>query len=89
MKRLAALPLLLLLSACVTARPVTAHFPEAPDTLKEPCEELRTLARDAKLSDLMITITENYVRYHECKRKNQGWLEWYNEQKAIYDAATK
>lgn len=69
--------------------PVTPTFPARPATLQENCDSLKKLADDAKLSDLMITITENYMRYHECKRKNQGWNEWYDEQKKIYDAAGK
>lgn len=80
---------ILLLSSCAHVVPVTAKFPNIPPALTEDCGELFTLAQDAKLSDLMITITMNYMKFHECKRKNQAWTDWYKEQKAIHDAITK
>jgi hypothetical protein len=77
------------LMGCKTVEPVTYNFPTAPKIIMEPCEELNVLARDAQLSDLMITITMNYMKYHECKNKNQGWIDWYNEQRRLYEEATK
>lgn len=79
----------LFLVGCKTVEPSTYNFPTAPNIILEPCEELATLANDAKLSDLMITITMNYMKYHECKSKNQGWIDWYNEQRRLFEEATK
>lgn len=78
----------LLLTGCTTV-PISPDFPTAPEILMEDCTRLKTLATDAKLSDVMIAITENYMLYHECSRKNEGWHEWYTEQKAIYEKAAK
>jgi hypothetical protein len=80
---------ILLLSGCATtAVPVTVKFPTAPETLIEDCPPLNTLPEGAKLSDLMRTDVKNMVQYHECSRKNKGWVEWYNQQKQIFEQAT-
>jgi len=91
MKKLLLVPItaLIMLSACKTTVPVTMAFPEAPPEITTPCEDLALLADNAKLSDLMATVTANYVKYHTCKAHDQGWIDWYNQQKAIFDAATK
>jgi hypothetical protein len=89
MKKLLILPLVLLSGCAVHVEPVTARFPDAPNILKEPCPELDTLAQDAQLSDLMIVITMNYMKSHECRRKVEGWNEWHTKQKAIFEEATK
>lgn len=69
--------------------PVTAAFPEAPDQVKEECVKLSLLNKGAQLSDVMITITENYMKYHDCSAKVKGWNQWYIEQKKIFEDATK
>lgn len=89
MKKVLAIIGLMMLSGCSMLFPVSPEFPEAPKTLKEKCGPLNTLKDDAKLSDLMITITQNYMKYHDCSIKNDSWNEWYDEQKKIYDSATK
>lgn len=90
MKKLLILPLILVLSGCVhKAVPITPKFPTAPELLLEKCPSLNTLPDDAKLSDLMRTDIKNMVQYHECSHKNKAWVEWYTEQKAIFEAASK
>lgn len=88
MKKLSLIILVLFLAGCRTV-PVTPDFPTAPELLLEQCPTLKTLGPDAKLSTLMLTITENYMLYHDCARKNKAWNEWYTEQKAIYEKAGK
>lgn len=88
-KKLAVILCVIVLSGCSFFVPVVPKFPNAPDMLKEECDPLTTLKDGAKLSDVMITITQNYMKYHECKRRNQGWREWYEDQKKIYEEATK
>lgn len=89
MKKYLMIPCVLLLTGCATtAVPVAPKFPTAPDILMEECEGLMRLESGAKLSNVMITITENYMRYHECARKNKAWAEWYKEQKALFEKAT-
>jgi hypothetical protein len=78
--------LVLLLSACSTTVPVTAKFPAAPGTLvQEPCQELKKLNDEAKLSDVAKTVTVNYSEYYMCAVKLEAWQRWYKEQKVIYE----
>lgn len=79
----------LILSACVHKLPVTSEFPTAPTELKEECPKLDVLKNGVTLSEVMITITLNYMKYHECKLKNKTWIEWYEKQKKIHEDATK
>lgn len=78
--------LLLLMVGCSTAVPITAKFPEAPETLMKPCPQLEKTTEDAKLSDIAKTITNNYTTYYECAVKNDGWIEWYKIQKNIFES---
>jgi hypothetical protein len=78
--------LLTLLIGCSTTVPVTAKFPEVPEKLMKKCPQLEKLENDAKLSDISKTITINYSTYYECAVKNDGWLEWYNIQKNIFES---
>jgi hypothetical protein len=78
--------LLLGLSGCSTAVPVTVKFPEAPDVLLIPAPALKPLAADKhQLSDLLENINENYGTYYEIREKLQAWQYWYKTQKNIYD----
>jgi hypothetical protein len=76
---------LLLLTGCSTVVPVKAKFPEAPEILLEKCSILKKVNDDDKLSDLSKVIVTNYTNYHICSMKNDGWIEWYNTQKKIYE----
>jgi len=88
-KNLMLLPLVLLSGCAITAVPVAPKFPEAPATLLEKCAALKEVAEDASLTDFTKIVVENYILYHECSRKVEGWNEWYNKQKAIFEEATK
>jgi hypothetical protein len=88
-KKLLILPLLLLSGCAVHVEPVTAKFPEAPATLQEKCADLKEVAEGASLTDFTKIVVENYILYHECSRKVEGWHEWYTKQKAIFEEATK
>lgn len=80
----------MLLSGCaVHVEPVTPKFPEAPATLLEKCEDLKEVTSGASLTDFTKIVVENYILYHECSRKVEGWHEWYSKQKAIFEVATK
>jgi hypothetical protein len=88
-KKLMLLPLVLLSGCAITAVPVAPKFPEAPATLLQKCEALKEVAEDASLTDFTKIVVENYILYHECSRKVEGWHEWYTKQKAIFEEATK
>ncbi len=79
----------LLLAGCATTVPVTVSFPEAPATLQEKCEDLKEVDQDATISEFTTVVVKNYVLYHECSRKVEGWQEWYTKQKAIFEKASK
>jgi hypothetical protein len=78
--------LLLLLVGCSTVVPLTAKFPEAPNTLMKTCPQLEKAKEDAALSDITKTITNNYTTYYECAVKNDAWIEWYQKQKIIFES---
>ena len=75
-----------MLTGCSTTVPVTAKFPVTPERLLVKCPQLEKLENDAKLSDISKTITINYSTYYECAVKNDGWIEWYNIQKNIFES---
>lgn len=80
------LSLILLLSGCATkVAPIVVKFPQAPATLLEKCPTLNTLPEDSKLSDVAKTVTQNYTLYHECVIKHDAWIDWYQQQKEIFD----
>lgn len=83
------LPLFLLAGCGITAQPLHPSFPEAPATLQEKCAELKEATEGMTLTEFTKIVVENYVLYHECSRKVEGWQEWYARQRAIFEAATK
>ena len=86
MKALIILSLLVVLSGCSTTVPVKPKFPESVPSLMEPCPELKQIpAETTKLSETLSVVTKNYGSYHECSAKVNTWIEWYVEQKKIYD----
>ena len=75
------------LVACSTPVPVKPKFPEVPQALKEKCENLRKIEGDkVAITEMLKVIVKNYALYYECSTKVEGWQEWYNEQKKIYES---
>jgi len=82
--------LVLALTGCSTAVPVTAKFPDAPGRLAtERCPNLQKLKDDARLSDVARTVTINYSTYYECAVKADAWQEWYEIQRRIFEGVAK
>jgi hypothetical protein len=77
--------LALLVTGCSTVVPVKEVFPELPEVLAVPCKSLVLLEGDATLSKLMDTVAQNYTIYHECSAQLGSLLEWYTEQKKIFN----
>ena len=74
------------LTGCSTTVPVTAKFPAVPEMLNEKCPQLKTVdGEQVSVIDLTKTITINYTAYYECAVKNEGWIEWYQKQKQIFE----
>lgn len=88
MKKLLLLPLFL--AGCTTV-PVTVKFPEAPTVLMEKCPPLQVIEKEKEVSIIDITknVTVNYTTYHECGIKVENWIEWYNDQKKIFEKIKK
>ncbi len=80
------LSLAFIMSGCATkVVPIVVKFPQAPAALLEKCAPLNTLPEDSKLSDVAKTVTQNYTLYHECAIKQDAWIDWYQQQKEIFD----
>jgi hypothetical protein len=75
----------LILTGCSTTVPVTAKFPVVPEKLLVKCSQLEKLENEAKLSDISKTVINNYTSYYECAVRHDGFVEWYNIQKNIFD----
>jgi len=74
------------LAGC-TSVPVKQKFPDAPSALKERCENLKKIEGDkVAITEMLKVIVQNYTLYYECSTKVDGWNEWYNEQKKIYES---
>jgi hypothetical protein len=80
------LGLTILLSACSTAVPVAQKFPDAPDMLMEKCPSLKTIAGEKiSIVDFTKTVSENYTTYYQCSAGKEAWIDWYSQQKKIWD----
>lgn len=80
------LSLVVFLSACTTVVPVKQKFPEAPTELFEKCPTLNTIEPGkTAITDLLKTVVGNYALYYECAIKQEGWTDWYSEQKKIFE----
>ena len=76
-----------LLIACSTPVPVKPKFPEAPQVLKDKCEQLRKIDGDrVAITEMLKVVIHNYTLYYECSTKVEGWQEWYDTQKKIYES---
>lgn len=88
MKGVAIVLILLLLTGCLatTPVPVKPKFPDPVPKLLEECPELSLVPSGTeKLSETISIVSKNYGQYHECRAKINAWIEWYIDQKKIYD----
>jgi hypothetical protein len=80
------LSLAIVLAGCSTTVPVARKFPEAPEVLKQKCESLKLIEGDkVAITEMLKVIVHNYSLYHECATKVEGWQEWYETQKKIFN----
>ena len=79
--------IVLLLAGCSTVVPVKQKFPNATPELMKKCESLKKIEGDkVAINDMLKVIVQNYSLYYECSTKVDGWQDWYNEQKKIFDS---
>lgn len=50
------------------------------------CPDLQLVQPTTKLSEVIVTVTNNYSQYQECRIKVDAWIEWYTSQKQIFDS---
>ena len=75
-----------MITACSTAVPLTQNFPDAPTMLLEKCPELKTIAGEKiTIVEFTKTVSENYTTYYQCSGRQEAWIDWYNQQKKIWD----
>ena len=80
------LSLAIVLVGCSTTVHVARKFPEAPQVLKEKCESLKLIEGDkVAITEMLKVIVHNYSLYHECATKVEGWQDWYEAQKKIFN----
>jgi uncharacterized lipoprotein YmbA len=81
------LGLALILAACSTPVPVKQKFPDVPKALVERCESLKKIEGDrVAITEMLKVVVQNYGMYYECAAKVDGWNDWYQEQKRIYES---
>jgi hypothetical protein len=87
MKNLFLIIFIATLSACSTA-PITVKFPDVPKALTEPAGKLAPLdtSKKVELSDIIENANENAGKYYELRERYNAWIEWYTEQKKIFDS---
>ena len=84
--KLSILSLLLVLAGCSTPVPVVPKFPVAPEVLLKSCPTLKTIEGEkVSIIDFTKTVSENYTTYYECSVLHDGFIEWYNAQKRIFE----
>jgi hypothetical protein len=84
--KLSIIVLALTLVGCSTTVPVRQSFPEAPKVLLTKPSELKQTQYDAKPSEVISTVVENYGTYYDVSDQLEAWQEWYAEQKRIYES---
>jgi hypothetical protein len=81
------LSLTLVLAACSTPVPVKQKFPDVPKALVERCDSLKKMEGDrVAITEMLKVVVQNYGMYYECAAKVDGWNDWYQEQKRIYES---
>ena len=78
-----------LLAGCSIIAPVKRNFPDAVPTLQEKCPGLSTIENTGNavsITDMLKTVVKNYGLYYECANKVDGWNEWYDKQRKIFES---
>jgi hypothetical protein len=77
-----------LLGCANRVAPVKLKWPDVPQDLIAPPEELTPLdPNQTRLSDIIDNANINYSKYYILKDRYEAWQQWYNSQKQIYQGA--
>jgi hypothetical protein len=77
-----------LLAGCSVSAPVKRNFPDAVPALQEKCPALSIIESTGNaisITDMLKTVVKNYGSYYECANKVDGWNEWYDKQRKIFE----
>ena len=85
MKNYLIVSILVLLAGCVSV-PVERNWPNAPEVLQTPAPVLKEVPPGASASDVFDIVIENYGTYYDVANKLQGWQQWYDDQKKIFES---
>ena len=80
--------LVFLFAGCKTI-PVKRTFHDVPEPLIVMCEDLQLVPDNPQLSDVVTVVMQNYSSHHQCRAKHESWIQWYNEQKDIYESVNE
>ena len=76
----------LLLAGCSIAPPARPTWPDAPAELTQPAPDLVPLSSSQhNLSDILDNVNDNASQYYQLRDKYNGWINWYDTQKQIYN----
>ena len=94
MKRISILLAAMLLSGCwwtiPTVPPVDKKFPDVPKELLAACPDLKLIEDGTtKFSTVISVVKDNYAQYATCKIEVDNWIQWYNDQKSIFNTPPK
>ncbi len=64
---------------------VGVKFPDPPSSLQTKCASLQLLPGDSKMQDFANVVATNYESYHDCAKRNNAWIEWYQKQKDLFN----
>lgn len=80
-----------LLTGCATLFPMPAEFPDSPPELMKKCEDLKKVETNdpVSITDLLKVVVTNYSLYYQCANKVEGWQDWYNKQKKLFEEVSK
>jgi hypothetical protein len=64
-----------------------ARESKRPNGAIERCDSLRKIEGDkVAITEMLKVVVQNYGMYYECAAKVDGWNDWYQEQKRIYES---
>jgi hypothetical protein len=88
MKFISVLLLSFILTGCSVFVPVKPpKFPDVPEQLRQKCQDLKMIENaNVSITDMLRVVVNNYTLYHECSAKIDGWGDWYDEQKKIFNS---
>ena len=62
-------------------------FPDLPENLKTPCQQLVLIKpTETKFSEMLNTVVTNYGYHNVCSAKVDAYILWHSQQKKIFES---